>query len=112
MQGVFGKIISNKVSPLMGARANFILFILFLLTYLVIQGIPPIDRWNFSWATLLSYSINFFVWYIFLKSLQSAPLSHTMPFTAFTPLFLIPVAYIIIKELPTSAGIFGIILIF
>jgi uncharacterized membrane protein len=35
-----------------------------------------------------------------------------MPFTAFTPLFLIPVAFILIDELPNIPGIAGIFLVF
>ena len=96
----------------MGTWANFAFGLPILLSYLFIQGIPSIDWWNFIWATLISYSINFFAWYLFFRSLQSSPLSHTMPFSSFTPIFLIPVAFIIIGELPSIRGILGIILIF
>jgi drug/metabolite transporter (DMT)-like permease len=34
-----------------------------------------------------------------------------MPFTAFTPLFLVPIAFLILGEFPDLKGIFGIILI-
>jgi drug/metabolite transporter (DMT)-like permease len=112
LQGILGKNISFKLSPLLGAWANFTFGLPLLLGYLIIQGIPTIDWWNFSWAIILSFSINVFAWYLFFKSFHSAPISHTMPFTAFTPLFLIPVAYVLIGELPGSRGVLGILLIF
>jgi drug/metabolite transporter (DMT)-like permease len=96
----------------LGAWANFTFALPLLLVFLIIQGIPVIDWWNFSWATILSFSINFFAWYLFFKSFHRTPLSQTMPFTAFTPLFLIPVAYLLIGELPNIQGVLGILLIF
>jgi len=112
LQGIFGKVISTKLPPLLGAWANFTFALPLLLVYLIFQGIPTIDWWNFSWATILSFSINFFAWYLFFKSFHRTPLSQTMPFTAFTPLFLIPVAYLLIGELPSIQGVLGILLIF
>ena len=49
--------------------------------------------------------------YMLVKALQTSKLSVSLPMLSLTPLFLIILSYFMLKEIPTSAGFIGIILI-
>ncbi|MCK4892809.1 MAG: DMT family transporter [Calditrichia bacterium] len=112
LQGAYGKKISAKIPPLILAWGSFIFSLPYLFGLLAIEGLPTIIWKDFIWATSVSFILNSFTYYIFYRALQIAPLSHTMPFTAFTPIFLIPVAFIMINELPDLKGVIGIFCVF
>lgn len=112
LQGAYGKKIMTTLSPLMVAWSASFFSLPYLLFYLILDGIPPILWKDFIWSTLVSFGINSFAWYYFYHALKKSPLAHTMPFTAFTPVFLIPVAYILINELPDLKGVTGILFVF
>lgn len=112
LQGAYGKKVAAKISPLIVAWGSFAFSLPYLLGLLAIEGPPTIIWKDFIWATSVSFVLNSFTYYIFFRALQIAPLSHTMPFTAFTPVFLIPVAFIMINELPDLKGVIGILCVF
>ena len=91
LQGTYGKVISAKYSARFATWATFTFSLPFVLVFLWYSGIPPIVWKDFLPATLVSFIINIFAWNLFYRALKVSPLSNTMPFTAFTPLFLIPV---------------------
>jgi len=53
-----------------------------------------------SCATLLYY-----------RAVQVSPLSLCMPFIAFTPVFLIPTGYALLRELPSTVKLMGVVLV-
>jgi drug/metabolite transporter (DMT)-like permease len=112
LQGAYGKKISSKIPPLIITWGSFIFSLPYLLGLLAYEGFPTIIWQDFIWATSVSFILNSITFYIFYRALQIAPLSHTMPFTAFTPVFLIPVAFLMINELPDLKGIIGILCVF
>jgi len=112
LQGAYGKMLTPKLStPLI--TWGFVTFTIpFLLLFLILSGFPPISYPDFLLATVVSFLINFICWYLFFRALRVSPLSHTMPYTAFTQVFLIPVAFFWLNELPDLKAVSGILLIF
>jgi len=49
--------------------------------------------------------------YLYLISIRDAPLPNTLPYLAFTPVFNIATAWLVLGETVTSAGLLGILLI-
>lgn len=111
LQGTYGKTISAKYSPAFATWATFTFSLPLLALLLVFTGIPNVDWQNFIPAALTSFLINLVAWNLFYRALKSSPLSNTIPFTAFTPLFLIPVAFIWLGEIPGIKGLIGILFI-
>ncbi|MFZ0390358.1 MAG: DMT family transporter [Calditrichia bacterium] len=111
LHGTYSKKMTQNLPVLLVTWANFTFILPFLLLALIWVGIPPVNWQDFIWAVSLSFLINVAAWYLFFSALQAGTLSRTMPFTAFTPLFLIPVAFIALGELPDIFGIAGILLI-
>jgi drug/metabolite transporter (DMT)-like permease len=48
---------------------------------------------------------------MYQTALHSSPLSLCVPFLAFTPVFLLGLAWIFLKEVPTPLGILGVVLV-
>ncbi len=111
LQGTYSKILTNKVPTILLTWGIFTFTLPFVFFLLVFVGIPDI-AWNeFIPAAIVSFVVNLLAWYLFFRALNESTLAHTMPFTAFTPVFLIPVAYLLLGEIPSQSGIGGIILI-
>lgn len=51
------------------------------------------------------------VMWLYFRALQVSPLSMCVPFLAFTPVFLIPSAYVFLGELPSPLKLLGVVLI-
>ncbi len=49
---------------------------------------------------------------LYFLALQVSPLSLCVPFLAFTPIFLIPTGFIMLRELPPATKILGVVLVF
>jgi uncharacterized membrane protein len=111
LQGTYGKVLSERVHPIVAAWGMFAFAAPFFGVLLLVEGVPPVDWNSFLWATGVSGLANFAAWYLFFRALEASPLSQTMPFTGFTPIFLIPVAYLLLQELPDAKGLAGILLI-
>ena len=110
LQGAYGKVLAKRIPPMLLAWGMFAFSLPFLAVLLLYDGIPVVDWPNFIWATGFSVLANWLAWGLFFRALQASALAHTMPFTALTPVFLIPVAYILLGELPNAVGLAGILL--
>jgi len=111
IQGAFGKLLTGRMPPIILSWGIFTFTLPYMLILLLIEGIPRIIWKEFIWATTGSLILNFVSWYLFFLALQKSSLAKTMPFTSFSPLFMIPIAYIILGEFPNPKGILGIFLI-
>jgi len=49
--------------------------------------------------------------YLYMRAIRVSPLSLTIPFLAFTPVWLILVGWLVLGELPNGWGVWGIILV-
>ncbi len=111
LQGAYGKVLARRIPPMLLAWGMFAFTTPVLTVLLLFDGIPTVDWYNFVWATGLSVLANLLAWSLFFRALQVSDLAHTMPFTALTPVFLIPVAYVLLDELPNAVGLAGILFI-
>src|SRR3989338_2022332 len=66
---------------------------------------------NFYIVTLLNVIILVVSIFLIIKSLQTSDLSATIPMLSFTPIFLLLVAYLLLKEVPSILGFMGIIIV-
>lgn len=99
-----------KTNTMLVVWSRFAFASLFLLLLLPFVEIPKLDT-TFWIIALTLVPLEIAALFLYVKAVQQSPLSLTLPFLAFTPLFLIPISYILLGELPTIVGIFGIILI-
>ena len=76
-------------------------------TFLAEWRLPPATFW---WIILLvNVPLEIFQFYVGYSAIQRSPLSLMAPLHASTSMFLIPVAYLILDEVPTTAGLMGIL---
>ncbi len=89
-------------------RLVFTMPLLFLLYFRV--PVPELDS-TFFGAFLLALPLEVIALILYTKALRCSPLSLTLPFLSFTPLFLIVVSYLMLGEEVSLRGGFGIFLI-
>lgn len=81
-----------------------------LLIVLILVEIPPLDE-TFYKAFALAVPFEILAFVLYIRALRVSPLSLTMPFLAFTPVFLVGASFFIVGEEPSLMGIFGILLV-
>lgn len=81
----------------------------FLLSFLFIE--IPVINITFWISILILLPLEIFSTILYIKALKVSPLSLTIPFLSFTPLFLIATSFLILGETPSAPGVIGIILI-
>lgn len=86
-------------------------FALPFLLILLYFNYPQNINFNVYWIAFLNSVLLLISTYLLVKATQISKLSISMPMLSFTPLFLIVTSYIMINELPTFYGFFGILLI-
>lgn len=82
----------------------------FLGLALLLAGLPPLGE-QFWVALLLSGSLNALAISLYVRAINASDLSVTVPMIAFSPLFLLVTAPVILGELPTFWGIVGVMLV-
>jgi drug/metabolite transporter (DMT)-like permease len=80
------------------------------LVVLAPTGLPEVQP-GFLLAALLSVAINMVAVTLQVRALSVSPLSVTVPFLAFTPLFMLVSSAFVLREWPDARGLAGIILI-
>ena len=79
---------------------------LFVVTLLVAPR-PALDA-VFAWCLLLTLPINGVAFILHMKAIKMSPLSLTLPYLAFTPVFMILTGWIVLGETLNGWGILGI----
>ncbi|MFO8083732.1 MAG: DMT family transporter [Desulfobacterales bacterium] len=69
--------------------------------------VPPLER-VFFWAFLVSVPLNGIAFLLHMLAIKSSPLSLTIPYLAFTPVFMIATGFIFLGEAPSIYGAGGI----
>ncbi|MCD6319347.1 MAG: DMT family transporter [Candidatus Desulfofervidaceae bacterium] len=106
---VFTKKYLKAFSPWqMGAIRTFYA-IPFLLPILFLPW-PSLDK-DFWFTLFLLYPLEILALILYMAALKLSPLSLTLPFLSFTPVFLILTGWLILKELPNLWGGVGICLV-
>lgn len=81
-----------------------------LLALLLFIDRPPIGR-DFWVALGAGMPLEVLSFYLYIKALRVSPMSLSLPFLAFTPVFLIGVGWLILGERPTLPGAASILMI-
>jgi drug/metabolite transporter (DMT)-like permease len=68
---------------------------------------PVLDQ-TFWWAFLVSIPINILAYILYIYSIKISPLSLTVPFLAFTPVFMILTGFVVLDEKINIWGALGI----
>jgi drug/metabolite transporter (DMT)-like permease len=77
----------------------------FSLFFIEIPVLGPV----FWWVFLVSLPFNAVPFFLYIKAIQISPLSLTVPYLAFTPVFMIATGFFVLKEVPDIWGIVGIL---
>jgi drug/metabolite transporter (DMT)-like permease len=100
----------QTLEPDLLAAAGFLCAGICLLALSLLRGIPVLGP-DFLLAVTADCILNIIGTTIAFRALRSTEISLAVPMLAFTPLFLIGTAALILHEIPSLAGIFGIIVI-
>ena len=82
----------------------------FVLLALLFVSIPKLES-GFWLILILDAIIEVIAWVLYVKAIRIAPLSLVVPFISLTPVFLVFTSFVMLGELPTIAGFFGILLV-
>jgi drug/metabolite transporter (DMT)-like permease len=74
---------------------------------LLFISVPPLDR-VFYITFLISLPLNAVPFFMYIKAIKISPLSLTVPYLAFTPVFMIGTGFLMLNEMPDIWGIAGI----
>lgn len=100
----------SRVDPLTVSWALSLFSIPFLGIALAFTKIPAVDSTFFLLvgcaATVLTVG-----WILYMRALSVSEMSLTVPMISFSPLFLLVLAPLFLGEIPSSVGIFGVLLI-
>ena len=100
---------SNE-DPWDAASARFVWSGVLLLPWAWTNGLPPLEPRFWAWVVTLAPLDLLAVW-IYVRAITSAPLSHTLPYLSFSPVFSLGVAFVLLGEQVTSLGAAGVVLI-
>ena len=70
-------------------------------------SVPPLDR-VFYITFLISLPLTAVAFFMYIKAIKISPLSLTVPYLAFTPVFMIGTGFLMLNEMPDIWGIAGI----
>lgn len=110
IRDIFVKIYSKKLSPVAIGAAELFWSLPLLIAGSIFIPVPQLDS-VFWWAFIISLPINWTAYILYLYAIKLSPLSLTVPFLSFTPVFMILTGYFILDETVNLFGITGIILI-
>lgn len=97
----------GRFSPYDMAIASSIYSLPFLIIYICFIPIPQLDT-VFWWVASVLIPLDTFAFYLYMKAIKLSPLSLSIPFLSFTPVFMILTGFIVLGEVPNSWGIIGI----
>lgn len=94
------------------AAEMFILPLVFALPLMLVTlafvTFPPLDT-VFYISFVVSLPLNAVPFILYMAAIRQSPLSLTLPYLAFTPVFMIPTGFFLLDEMPHMWGIVGIL---
>lgn len=106
----FSKKLARKTPAFILAWVREVYALPFMLPILLFIEIPVLDR--IFWIAILACVIlDWITTFLYMRAIQIAPLSLTIPYLGLTPIFLLIVPTIILGERLTFIGIIGVILV-
>ncbi len=110
LHGAWSKRVAAAVGPLLAGWSLFAFAFPLLLLYLLGQGIPEIGA-RFWPVWIANATLNVGASYLFLSALRMGDLGLTFPLLALTPIFVLPIEWVLLRELPGPWGAVGVLLI-
>jgi drug/metabolite transporter (DMT)-like permease len=104
------KVLLQTIRPYQLAGYSFLSGSLVLFFISLLHGIPILDP-GFLSAVAVTVGINTIATILFYRALSITDLSLCTPMLAFTPVFLIVTSFLILGEIPSFAGIVGILIV-
>jgi len=80
------------------------------LALLLVIPVPPIQP-QFYWSIGLALPADVLALFLYLRGIQASPLALSVPFLAFTPLFVILTGLLLLGEMPNWPGVAGMLLV-
>ncbi len=106
----FTKKASSDIDDSILVLSRFFYGSLILFPMLFFVSIPEINsRFWIALAEIIPLEIA--AWMIYIKALRNSQLSLIAPILSFTPIFLVATSFILLGELPSLLGFFGIIIV-
>lgn len=100
----------RSVQPDLLAASGFLLTGISLLVISLVRGIPVLGP-DFFYAVGATCAINVLGTTLAFRALKSTDISLAVPMLSFTPLFLVLTAFVMLDEIPSHAGMAGIVII-
>ena len=97
----------GRFSPYDMAIASSIYNLPFLVVYIFFVPIPQLDT-VFWWIACILIPLDTSAFYLYMKAIKLSPLSLSIPFLSFTPVFMILTGFLVLGEVPNRWGIMGI----
>ena len=94
-----------------GSGAMFSSFVVLIIVSFL-AGFPAITDPLFIYYIIASAFLDMVGISLFLKAIKESEISLVLPFSSFTLVFLVVVSFFVLGELPSAAGIAGILLVF
>jgi len=110
LSGTYAKALSSRAHVYAITWAMMTLTLPWSAALLALDGVPTV-RPGFYSAALASVVLNMVSMTLEVKALSVSPLSLTVPFLAFTPLFMLATSYLVLGEVPDAKGVAGIVLV-
>jgi drug/metabolite transporter (DMT)-like permease len=110
LSGTYAKALSNRAHVYVITWAMMALMLPWAALLLAREGIPAVGPGFYS-AALASVVLNMVSMTLEVKALSVSPLSLTVPFLAFTPLFMLATSFVVLGEVPDAKGVAGIVLV-
>lgn len=107
LNGAWSARVSRSAGAVGGAWALFAFAAPMMGTYLLVRGMPEVSP-GFWPAWSAAVVGNLVAWSLFFASLRSGDLGITYPLLALTPVFVVPVEWVLLDELPSAFGLSGI----
>lgn len=100
----------SREDPWDAASARFVWSGVLLLPWALSAGPPPADPRFWAWVLAL-VPLDLLAVFIYVRAITTSPLSHTLPYLSFSPVFSLLVGYVLLGETVTVAGALGVVLI-
>jgi len=110
LHGAWSVRVSRRVGPLVAGWALFTFALPLLAVALFVRGVPSVGA-GFWPAWGVNTLLNFGASYLFLSALRVGELGITYPLLALTPIFVIPLEWLLLGDLPGPWGGVGVALI-
>lgn len=100
----------SNADPWEATCARFVWSGVLMLPWAWLQWQAPSSPWFWPWLIALLPLDLLAVW-LYVRAITSAPLSHTLPYLSFSPVFSLGVGWLLLGERPGPAGAAGVALI-